>query len=74
MDRRHVKLEMIKEKMLSNKIIYVVKGNGSALLGRDILKKKLNRTFVNKVHNPLNTVPKEYPTFFSDKLGKIKNF
>ena len=55
--------------------IYVVKGRGTPLLGRDLLTHiKLNWCCVNKVENSLNKLLEQYSELFSSKLGKMKNF
>ena len=58
-----------------NHSIYVVKGSGSAFLGRDMLTKiKLDWLSVNKVDNSLEILLRQYPALFSDRLGKMKDF
>ena len=55
--------------------IYVVKGNGSSLLGRDFIKKyKIDWYSVNRLDCSLNKLIETYPSLFSEKLGKMKNF
>ena len=55
--------------------IYVVKGRGTPLLGRDLLTHiKLNWCCVKKVENSLNKLLEQYSELFSSKLGKMKNF
>ena len=55
--------------------IFVVKGNGTTLLGRDLLSKmKIDWYSVNKVDNSLNKLSEQYSSLFSDKLGKMKDF
>ena len=55
--------------------IYVVQGNGTALLGRDLLSKmKIDWYSVNKVDNGLNTLCEQYSCLFAEKLGKMKDF
>ena len=55
--------------------IYVVKGTGSTLLGRDLLTKiKLNWFNVNHVKSSLNILLEQYSELFSDKLGIMKNY
>ena len=58
-----------------NNFIYVVKGNGSSLLGRDFLRQcKIDWASVNKIDVSLNKLIEKYPLLFSEKLGKMKNF